>query len=358
MNMSASVIKNEPELNRREFVKTAAAGAAGLALMGLPSGKSEAVEKYPHWGKAVVIRDESATDGPNVNSKVVREMLAESIKLLTNGGGWPALFSSYKTGETIGIKVNCQWPRVPTQPKLVSAIVNELVKMGISPDKIVVWDAEWSALIYSAMYLVSQEFRGVRVAATDKLEDPFDQGKTMDIQGNPAHLSRLLTRADHLINVPVLKNHFEAGITFALKNNVGVAGKDIKYRQKLFHSPIDEKNPMHKAMGRGAPIAERIALINTAPDIKNKTRLIVGDAMFGICARGPIGEPEFVYNGLIVGTDPVATDHQARLIIENERKKRNLPFVPSPQIDHAIKLGLGASIDEMKVIPVDRNKKG
>ena len=55
--MSAS-IKNEPEMNRREFVKTAAAGAAGLALMGLPSGKSDAVEKYPHWGEAVVIRDE------------------------------------------------------------------------------------------------------------------------------------------------------------------------------------------------------------------------------------------------------------------------------------------------------------
>jgi hypothetical protein len=48
--MSASIIKNEPEMNRREFVKTAAAGAAGLALMGLPMGKSEAVAKYPHLG--------------------------------------------------------------------------------------------------------------------------------------------------------------------------------------------------------------------------------------------------------------------------------------------------------------------
>lgn len=351
-------MKNEPEMNRREFVKSAAAGAAGLAIIGFPPRKSHAVEKYPHWGKAVVIRDESATDGSNVNRQVVREMLAESVKVLTNGGGWPSLFSSYQSGETVGIKVNCQWPRVPTQPKLVSAIVNELVNMGIPRNKILVWDAEWNALIYSAMYLVSQEFRGVRVAATDKLDDSFDQSKTMDIQGNPAHLSRPLTTADHLINVPVLKNHFEAGITFALKNNVGVVGKDIKYRQKLFHHPIDEKNPIHKAMGRGAPIAERIALVNTAPDIKNKTRLIVGDAMFGVCARGPIGEPEFVYNGFIVGTDPVATDHQARMIIEDEREKRNLPLVPSLQIDHAIKLGLGAPLEEIKLIPVDHNRKG
>lgn len=73
---------------------------------------------------------------------------------------------------------------------------------------------------------------------------------------------------------------------------------------------------------------------------------------------GPIGQPEFAYNGLIVGTDPVATDHQARLIIENERKKRNLPFVPSTQIDHTIKLGLGAPIEEIQVTPINLTKKG
>lgn len=84
--MSAS-IKNEPGMNRREFVKTAAAGAAGLAFMGVSKGKSEAaVQKYPHWGEAVVIRDEGASKGPIINSKVVQEMLDEAIKVLTNGG--------------------------------------------------------------------------------------------------------------------------------------------------------------------------------------------------------------------------------------------------------------------------------
>lgn len=356
--MSSSNLKDGHPMTRREFVKTAAAGAAGLALMGIPSGRGEAVEKYPHWGEAVVIRDDSATTGPNIESRVVREMLNEAVKALTNGGGWPSLFSSYKTGEVVGIKVNCQMPRVPTQPKVVSAIVNELVKIGIPNDKIVIWDAEAGPLGYSEMWNVSMEFRGVRTAATDKLEDPFDPGKTMDLQGNPAPLSRLLTGPAHLINVPVLKNHFEAGITFALKNHVGSVGKDIKTRQLLFHHPIDEKNPIHKWAGRGAPIAERIALINTAPDIRNKTRLIVGDALFGVYTRGPMGEPEFAYNGLIVGMDPVATDHQARLIIEGERKKKNLPFVPSSHIDQAIKLGLGAPLEEMKVTPIHRTQKG
>ncbi len=356
--MSASVFESSPEMNRREFVKSAAAGAAGLALLGFPTGKSEAVQKYPHWGEAVVIRDEGASKGPIVNGKVVQEMLEEAIKVLTNGGGWQSLIPSYQSGEIVGIKVNAQVPRIATQPRVVAAVIHGLVGIGIPKDKIVVWDCIGSSLWGSGMTRLSNDFSGLRVMSTDKLDDPFDQSKIMDIQGNPAHLSRLLTQADHLINVPVLKNHVEAGITFALKNHVGSAGKENKYRQKLFHNPIDEKNPLHKAWGRGFPIAERIALINTAPDIKNKTRLIVGDALFGVYRMGPVAEPEFVYNSLIVGTDPVAVDHQARLIIENERRNNNLPIVPSLHIDQAIKLGLGATIDEMKVTPINRTSKG
>ena len=345
-------------ITRRDFMKAAAAGTAGLSLTGLPFGRSEAVQKYPHWGEAVVIRDERATEGPNINGRIIREMLEEAIKVLTNGGGWSSLFPSYQTGETVGIKVNCQWPRVPTQPKLVAAIINGLVGMGIPKDKIVVWDADAEPLMYSAMFGIGMEFSGLRVMATDKLSDPFDPSKTLDIQGNPIHLSRLLTDAAHLINVPVLKNHFEAGVTFALKNHVGSAGNSVKYRQKIFHLPPEEGNRIHQLAGRGRPIAERIALINTAPDILKKTRLIVGDALFGVYTRGPIGEPEFAYNGLIVGTDPVATDNKARLIIENERRKNGLPFVPSLHIDHAIKLGLGAPVEEIKVLPVNRTRKG
>ena len=356
--MSLSVRKNEPEMSRREFVKIAAAGAAGFALMGLPSGKSDAAEKYPHWGKVVVIRDDSATQGPNVNGQVVQSMLDEAIQTFTKGGGWPSLIPSYKSGETVAIKVNCQVPLVSTQWKVVRAIVIGLMGMGVPQNHIVVWDAEAESMKYSSMFWLTTAFTGLRLTTTDKLSDPFDRSKSIDIQGNTACLSRILTDAAHLINVPVLKNHWEAGITFALKNHVGSAGENMKDRQKIFHLPPEEGNRWHKIAGRGQPKPEAIALVNTAPDIKNKTRLIVGDALFGVYTRGPVGEPEFAYNGLIVGTDPVATDHQARLIIENERRKNKMPVVPSLHIEQAIKLGLGAPLDEMQVIPVTRTQKG
>jgi len=355
-SMSASS-HHDPEMSRRDFVKTAAAGAAGLALAGLPTGKSRAAEKYPHWGEAVIVRDENASKGPLINNAVVKEMLDESVKALTGGGGWQALIPSYQAGEVVGVKVNAQIPKIAVQPAVVRAVLQGLTGMGVPPDKIVVWDCEAPSMLYTNYWPLMMEFKGLKVATTDKLADPIDQSASMDIQGNPVPLSRLLTQCAHLINVPVLKSHFEAGVTFALKNHVGSVGKEIKERQKLFHNPIDEKNPMHRIAGRGSPIAERIALINAAPNIKDKTRLIVGDALFGLFTQGPMGEPEFVYNGLIVGTDPVAVDHQARLIIEDMKRKNNVPIVPAAHIDHAIKLGLGAPIDEMKVTPINRTSK-
>ncbi|HSR13979.1 MAG TPA: DUF362 domain-containing protein [Thermodesulfobacteriota bacterium] len=355
--MATSECTNGSGISRREFIKTAAAGTAGLALAGLPAGRSEASAKYPHWGEAVVVRDDAATKGPVVNDAAVRGMLEDGIKALTGGAGWKSLIPSYQAGEIVGIKINAQIPRIATQPKVVAAVIHGLVGIGIPVDKIVVWDCEAGSMMHSGMWPLAMEFRGLRIATTDKLENAVDESRTLDIQGNAVQLSRLLTGPAHLINVPVLKNHFEAGITFALKNHVGSAGKDIKDRQKWFHNPIDEKNPIHRMAGRGTPIAERIALINTAPDIRNKTRLIVGDALFGVYTKGPMGEPEFVYNGLILGTDPVAVDHQARVIIEKERKDHNLPFVPSLHIDEAVKLGLGAPIEEIKVARLDRPGK-
>jgi uncharacterized protein (DUF362 family) len=249
----------------------------------------------------------------------------------------------------VGIKVNCQHPASSTHWQVVSAIIAGLAEMGVAERNIVVWDGEGDSLARSPMGKLMDVFPRVRLSATDKSGDFPDRDKVMDIQGKPCCLSRLATDAAHLINVPVLKNHTEAGISFALKNHVGSGGANRSDRQKIFHDPPEAANRAHQILGRGKPNAESIALINAAPDIKNKTRLIVGDALFGIYLRGPGGEPEFAYNGLIVGTDPVATDHQARLIIENQRRRNNLPVVPSLHIERAIKLGLGAAIEEMKV---------
>jgi hypothetical protein len=100
----------------------------------------------------VVILDEGATKGPMVDGKVVQEMLDEAIKALTNGGGWQSLIPRYQPGEIVGIKVNAQLPKMATQPRVVAAIIQGLVGIGIPKDKIIIWDCEAPSMMYTDMW--------------------------------------------------------------------------------------------------------------------------------------------------------------------------------------------------------------
>ncbi len=337
-------IKGE-KISRRKFLKLMAAGAGGAAFYGFPQITVKASAKYPHWGKVVVARNDKATEGTKISQPPIKNMLNEAINVLTNGSGWNSLFPNFKLGETVAIKVNCIARRMSTHWEIVEEIINGLKKVGFRPQDITVYDT-FAFLIKAPKYEIKTDPGNLRIMATDQLKDPYDLSRPFVMQGSPAYLSRILTEATYLINAPVLKEHFEAGLTFALKNHVG----SVDNAKKLFHEDPEPGNFVHAFLGRGKPKQERIALINAAPDIRDKTKLIVGDALFGIYQRGPDGSPQFSYNGLIIGTDPVAVDYEAQKIINEERKQRNIPPIKAEHIDIAVQLGLGAPANEIKVI--------
>ena len=55
-------------MTRRDFVKASAPGALGLSLVNRPKAEVQANQKYPYWGKVVVARDDSATEGAKINT--------------------------------------------------------------------------------------------------------------------------------------------------------------------------------------------------------------------------------------------------------------------------------------------------
>jgi len=89
----------------------------------------------------------------------------------------------------------------------------------------------------------------------------------------------------------------------------------------------------------------QIAQLNTNPLIKEKTKLIVCDALLGIFNGRPNGRPQWANNQLIVSTDPVATDYHGMLIIDGMRKEKELSSIvqKAKYINTAAKLGLGAN---------------
>jgi len=139
-----------------------------------------------------------------------------------------------------------------------------------------------------------------------------------------------------LISLPALKMHWLTGIGTVIKNYIMFSGHPRSYHKE-----------------NSAKLGE----IWNFPSVKNKTRLILVDALYPLCDGGPQVDPRYkwAYNGLIAGTDPVAVERVGMQIITEKRRAirgESWPISPPPIcVEAADKIyGLGTSnLDQIKL---------
>ncbi len=139
-----------------------------------------------------------------------------------------------------------------------------------------------------------------------------------------------------LIALPALKAHQMTGIGTVLKNYIMFSGNPSKYHKKD---------------------SSKLGEIWNLPQVKGKTKLVLVDALYPLCDKGPQPDPRYKwsYNGLIAGTDPVAVETVCLKIITEKRKAlRGEPWPLSPPplcVETADKVyGLGTSkLEEIKI---------
>lgn len=127
-------------------------------------------------------------------------------------------------------------------------------------------------------------------------------------QGRSANLEPITA----LISLPGLKAHWLTGIGTVIKNYILYSGAPRNYHDQ-----------------NSAKLGE----IWNLPQVKGKTRLILVDALYPVCDKGPQVDPRYrwAYNGLIAGTDPVAVDAVCLKIIQAKREElRGEPWPLSP----------------------------
>ncbi len=119
-------------------------------------------------------------------------------------------------------------------------------------------------------------------------------------------------RCTALIGLPALKAHWLTGIGTVLKLYILYSG-----HPSAFHHADSTK----------------LGEIWNLPFVKGKTRLILVDALYPLCDKGPQPDPRYQwkYNGLIAGTDPVAVETVCLKIINAKRRAiRGEPWPLSP----------------------------
>ncbi len=143
-------------------------------------------------------------------------------------------------------------------------------------------------------------------------------------------------RCTALICMPALKGHWLTGIGTVIKNYIMYSGRPSRYHHE-----------------NSAKLGE-IWLI---PEVKGKTRLVLVDALYPLCDKGPQPDPRYkwAYNGLIAGTDPVAVETVSlRILTEKRHALRGEPWPISPPpicVEAADKTyGLGTSkLEKIKI---------
>lgn len=341
-------------VTRRQFIKgvagVAAAGVSGLPLDLLADGASGKSRVVVVSCPSLLVNREGNTSTPSrlgmvsvgevdssIDQKLLNMMMSEGIKALTGQetdvAGWKKLF---KPTDVVGIKVNCLFGiGASTHPEVVASIIAGLKSAGIPDENIIVWDRN-DREMRAAGFAINRD-AGVKCHGTEGEyeEEPTENGS---FRGK---LSKILTRKiTALVNVPILKDHSISGVTCAMKNHYG-----------SHNNPGD-----HHGNGCDPYMAD----LNSVPAIREKTRLIVCDAIKPQCNGGPGYKPNFVWEhkALLFSADPVAMDYTGWQIIEARRAEiGRKPLAeegrPPRFIETAASKGLGTN-DPAKIEMINR----
>ncbi|MBC8183814.1 DUF362 domain-containing protein [candidate division KSB1 bacterium] len=301
---------DERKIKRRKFLKSSFQAAGGFYLTGLPGCQAESNQnkaEEANQSKVVIAQNKLVRDkNKKLNGDQVGKLLDNAMENLLqfnhSSKAWQRLFNK---NDVVGIKVNCLAGRgLSTNYELVQAIVEGLKSAGVAEKNIIIWDRA-NRDLEKAGYKIQTNRNRLKCYGNDQVGY---SRKLYEFGEVGSSLSNILVRqCTTIINVPILKDHGICGVTNALKNYFGAIHNPNKYHDNL-----------------GDPF---IADVNMLPEIRNKTRLTITDALTAQYEGGPPFMPQWTwqFNGLLVGFDPVALDTVAWDIIEKKRKEKGLP---------------------------------
>jgi uncharacterized protein (DUF362 family) len=301
--------------SRRDFLKSAATGAVLLGAqskLSLAEPQELHSDRHTNSGKSkVVIAKDPSLYGPDgkLDDKRVPALLDRAIAEYTGHknpvDAWKQIVAEGGAQDkVIGLKTNGLGGKgISTHFALVMAVAERLQQAGVKPGNILVWDRNARDLQACGLAINTDPSR-IRCFGSD-IAGFEDQ---VEMRGSSrARFSKILTReCAMVINLPILKDHSMAGVTFAMKNMYGV---------------VERPQDLH-AGGCDPGVAD----LNAFPVIRQKIKLTIGDAMSSVYDGGPGFRPERLWfpNALIVGEDRVAIDQVAWGILEKKRAEAGM----------------------------------
>jgi uncharacterized protein (DUF362 family) len=318
----------ENRVDRRQFLRQSGAAAAAVLAGGrlLPAAAAGPT--------VVIVRDKTkkSIDGFQADADIVQRLVDKAVSTLAGKDDIAKAWATYVSPKSrVAVKFNGLFFRATTHPEVIHAVTNGLIKAGVDPANIVVYDRSDKDM-KTARLTINREGKGVRIYGTEG-----SYGKKVKAGPVGTAISDILAKADVLVNVPMMKSHVRCGVTGALKNHLGT---------------VPNAGAFHR------DFCSAVADLNTVAAIKEKTRICITDALYGLYDRGPgySSRARWDYHGVIASVDPVALDATLGDIIMAKRREKGMqkPHNDPRHIARAAELGLGvADLAKIKRVSVE-----
>ncbi len=264
-----------------------------------------------------------------IDIRVLGRMYERGLSLLTGqADAAKALAALFSSSDRVGIKINAiAGRRLTTPPEVSLPFARLLVRAGVKPTAVTIWDRT-NRELRGAGYTLNNGGTEFRVYGTDTVGAGYGPEPLVhrSIGSRFSAIQNEIVTAS--VSFAVLKDHGMAGVTAGMKNYYGTIHNPNKYHD-------DGCDPY-------------IADLADAPPIRTKHRLTVLDALLVQYHRGPSFHASWAERAerLVFGVDPVAADAAGWQIVEKLRRGKGLASleedgrVPA-YIRTAGRLGLG-----------------
>ncbi len=327
------------KLSRRDVLRLTAAGAAaaispyrisGEVSSDYPSNKWGTPGLYP--GRVVGISHPRCIVRDQFQQPAIQQMIRSGLTALTGAADYVQAWSQFVgPGDVVGIKINPNGNSgTMSSPAVIMEIVDGMVRAGVDPNNIVIYE-RYRVLLnrVSGWFPPSLKTAYASEAYTNDQTgiSGYDSNHYVDLPiflpwqnpNNPAHRRSyaaefITTKVNKLINLAVLKDHRDAGVTLTLKN--------------LSHGLTNNVNRAHP----GPPkhfFTTYVPAVVSMPVIRYKVVLNIVDGINGLYESGPNGNPTYnwEHRTIYFATDAVAIDRVGWRAIDKKRVQMHLPPV-------------------------------
>jgi len=344
------------KFTRRTFLRAVGVTSAGIFVA--PYISSTNILAFSREGKSSYLSKVGITRADNYDRTFIKQKIQYLFELIDG------ITDIIKIGNKVAIKINLTGggSSVPynmwTHPEVLRAVGELVIDCGVNPQDIYIVESLWSMTSYNYYgYLDVQNSLGATLVDLNK-PDPYSTFIQKEVGGKSFNFSsftmnKILSDVDVYISIPKLKQHYEAGVTCSLKNQVGIVPKDSYLimndsgrRGAIHHKTSDD--PTNSYLPRS------VCDLNIARPVN----LSVIDGIMN--ARGGEGtwNPTFQTaedHVLLVGKDPVAADSVAAYFMGNDPEAETFQLPGGGQCDNHLyllnQIGMGTNkMNEIEVV--------